>query len=91
MTIYEDAQQQKKPRIHTTDALEIVTISWPEVATEVWEGVASHKQESYCFKSFFFKMGNGKSFIGQGQGGATLNGKCLNCFPMFCTLPISLL
>ena len=56
MTIYEDAQQQKKPRIHTTDALEIVTISWPEVATEVlWEGVASHKKASYCFQSFFSK------------------------------------
>ena len=42
MTIYEDAQQQKMPRIYTTDALEIVTLSWPEVATEVWGGLASH-------------------------------------------------
>ena len=46
---------KKMPKIYTTDALEIVTLSWPEVATEVWEGVASHKQESYCFKSFFSK------------------------------------
>ena len=29
---------KKMPKIYTTDALEIVTLSWPEVATEVWGG-----------------------------------------------------